>query len=376
MMVEKKMFEESDAVKYRKYEDFGKVGIYLRHDEAMGACLICKDDFITPNMPKLIYALDMKTDLMKEKMTIKDNLNIDRSKYNNYHVFEKADGFNVLFYKYNDECVPKTRLTPKAKGDIRKVLNNEEFERKYSDKIEEIVDNGFIPVIEVYGKILEDNNIFHGSVNYEKLGDIRGIDYVNAKLIAVMKADYENFNYNFLPVNKLIEVSEEYELPLPKYYGQVEPSVNKIRELMKQIEEKNSKYNDVINEGYVLHCQNKNNYDMFKVKSEPIMRKDVIVNRIVSKERVLKELSKILLETNVKKIVQNKKEYLNELKEYIEEERELKNKDEKKITNIFRDKVSEKFYEEIGKKSPKELGKMGVDGFFINKIKEIQSKRE
>ncbi|MFW6008382.1 MAG: hypothetical protein ACOCP8_03860 [archaeon] len=372
-MKRKEIMNTNSNIKPVYYDEFGKVGIYMPHDKWMGTCIFKKDGFITPNMPKLFYSIKFDSDLKEENLIIKDKLSFNPDKYTDYHLFEKLDGFNVLFYKYDDEYIPKTRKTPKAEGEINNIFNHKIFEDNYKHKIYNMVDDEYIPILEVYGKILNDNDIYSGPVDYDLLEKEKNIDYLNISLIGVMKADYKNYNYNFLPVSKFLELAEKYDLPTPEYYGKLDKiAPNKVKELINEIEEKNKKYDDIITEGYVLHCHNKNknkiNYQMFKIKSYPIMKQTVIHNYVVSKDKILKELSKILLETSIIKIGKNPKEYLKELKKYLQEDKNLTNKDEKKIKEIFREKISKKIIQEIGEKTGEELGRMGISEFLINKI--------
>jgi len=75
------------AWKIKTFPFFGKVKIWMYHDADMGKCVF-EDGFVTPNMPKLHYAIQFDAVHFK----IFDRLNPRMVRFKKMYVFEKRDG--------------------------------------------------------------------------------------------------------------------------------------------------------------------------------------------------------------------------------------------------------------------------------------------
>ena len=336
----------------------GEAKVYMRRNENMGKCLF-PDGFITPNMPKLKYAIDFRYD--GETVIMLNRLSSEAQKYKEAHVFEKRDGFNCLFYKYKNKIIPKTRLAPIASGKIMQITKLSEFPMK---NIEEMVKDDYIPVFEIWGSKLLEYNIQFGCVDVQRVQELEGLPELNVDLIAVMQADYQHYNYTFLPPEQIFKLARDYGLNPVKYYGTIELTYNNVTKLMDSIEEQNK--DGIVSEGRVLHCYN-GQYKMFKVKPLNIMTKDVsATSKVVSPNRVVAELQKILLETDVLEITRNPEDYIRQLIDYLSEDYKLNKRARKYILKVFIEEVAKEFVQRYS--DVKDPWKLGVHKMFLGQI--------
>jgi hypothetical protein len=336
----------------------GEAKVYMRRNENMGKCLL-KNGFITPNMPKLGYAVDFRYD--GETVIMMNRLTSEAEKFDYAHVFEKRDGFNCLFYLYRNRVIPKTRLAPIASGKIIQIIKLSEFPMK---NVEEMVKDDYIPVFEIWGTKLLEYNIQFGCVDVKKVQELEGLPELNVDLIAVMQADYKNYNYTFLPPDQIFKLARDYNLNPVKYHGTIELTYNNVTKIMEEVEEQNK--DGIISEGRVLHCYN-GQYKMFKVKPFDIMTKDVsATSKIISPNRIVAELQKILLETDVLEITRNPDCYIKQLIDYLSEDYKLNKKSKKFIMKIFVQEIAREFVQRY--KDVKEPWKLGVHKMFLGQI--------
>jgi len=345
----------SKCVKSKHYPVVGKTTVYIKHDEHFGKCLIHESNFVTPNMPKLHYALSFR--VVGETINI-TGLSQELSKYDKAWVFEKRDGFNCLFYEYKGKIIPKTRQSPIATGKIMDIINLREFPY---DKIKHMVRDGYVPIFEVWGTVLDKFQILHSCINLAEVQKVENLPELNVDLIAVMEADYETYEYRFLPPKKIIDLSQEYGLTHVKFHGVTDVSLDKLLELMEEAEKKNEK--TYLTEGYVLHCYPE--YAMFKLKPMAIMVKDIVLSKTVPRDRIVLEISKVALENSILEIMCNPDEYIQEVIEYLKEDYSLTKKHLKKIREVFIDF----FAQEYVKHFEEEPWKLGVHSMFIRRIK-------
>ena len=346
----------------KAYPIVGDTLVCMKRDENMGKCLICSCNFITPNMPKLQYALDFE--VVDENLILKDRLNPTIEKFSEAHVFEKRDGFNCLFYLFKGKVIPKTRLAPIASGKIQQVIKLPGFPMK---EIERMVRDCFVPVFEVWGTKLDEFGIMHGSVDLAKVQEREGLPELNVDLIGVMKADYESCEYEWLPPEEIIKKAEEYGLNHVKYHGTINLSVDSIKRLMDKIEDENRE--GIVREGVVLHCYNRE-YKMYKVKPYTLMQKDVVTASTIPRKRILLEISKVLVETDVLEVARNPVEYIRMVLDYLSEDYKITNKIAKKVNRVFVEAIAEAFVQKYPEYSS-EPWKLGVHKMFIGKIKSI-----
>ncbi|HDH44836.1 MAG TPA: hypothetical protein ENG66_05535 [Thermococcus sp.] len=350
--------------KTKEYPIVGKTTVYLKHDEYLGKCLIHENNFITPNMPKLQYLLKFKIE--EDKLTLLDEL---QTQVKQAFVFEKRDGFNLLFYLWKEKVIPKTRLAPIATGTTRKIISHPLFPIQ---QITKMVKDGLIPIFEVWGTVLEKFRLVHGQVNFQRVQSLTGLPELNVELITVLRADYERGLYRYFHPSQMIQIAEQYGLRTPPliYVGPLTPS--KVKQLMKEASEQNRKHNTVIIEGYVAHLFNEK-YQMFKIKPIEIMETDVILKGI-PKQRVLRELTKILIETPLLEIARNPNEYMEELLKYLKEDYPLNAKIKRKITAIAIQEIAEQLLAQNPNLTPETAGRLGIHKWVIGAI--IKQKEE
>lgn len=371
------MREESSVfipskTKTKTYPVVGLTTVYMGRDENLGKCLIHSSNFLTPNMPKLFYAVDFAFSESDEKIKLTGILNPEIEKFKAAYVFEKRDGFNCLFYLYKGRVIPKTRVGPIASGEIQQVINLPEFPVA---SVRKMLDNDLVPVFEVWGAKLDELDIVHGSVDAKAVQEEEGLPDINFDLVAVMEIGAHGYSY--LSPDRIIKIADEYDLKPAKFHGIIDVNFREIKEVMDNCEEANRKRGTIITEGRVLHCYDYNSgeYQMFKVKPFSIMEKDVAAsNRTISRERIKLEISKVLLETDVLEIVRNPSEYIREVLDYLSEDYKMTNKISKKVNEIFVDVVAREF----SKKYPdfcEEPWKYGASQMLIGAIKQRRDRK-
>jgi len=341
--------------KTKVYPVVGKTSVCLKRDEDMGKCYIHRTGFITPNMPKLKYALSFS--VVGEDLRI-TGLNPEIRKFERAYVFEKRDGFNCLFYEYRGKIIPKTRLAPIATGVIGKVMELPEFPM---GQITKLVRDGYVPIFEVWGTKLDELGILHGCVDVGRVQEKEGLPPLNVDLIAVMEADYNSYQYTFLPPEKIVDIALDYGLNPVKFHGTIRVEEDAITMLMKCCEIENEE--TTLTEGRVLHCYN-GEYGMFKVKPYDIMKKDVLASKnIIPAERIKLEIQKVLLETDPLEVARNPDEYLRQVEEYLEEDYQLTKEMKKRVRSVFVEEVASRLTH------LEEPWKHGVHRMFIGAIK-------
>ena len=330
---------KSKFCKTKVYPIVGRTTVYMRHNRDFGKCLIHDGSFITPNMPKLSYAVDFK---VNEDRIVLKGLNPILRKFKTAYVFEKRDGFNCLFYQYKDKVIPKTRQNPIATGKLMQIIQLRQFP---IENIEKMVKDGFVPVFEVWGTILDLDKfkIVHGPVDIQKVKHLESLPDLNVDLIAVMKADYKTFTYTYLPPDKIIKLAKEYDLNSVKFHHVLDVSFQNVLREMKECEDFNLKNNSILTEGRVLHCYNGNEYEMFKLKPLDIMKKDVILRSTVPVDRIKAEISKILVENDISEVARNPQEYFEQLLNYLREDYNITRKMKNKVKEIFIETVAWEF---------------------------------
>jgi len=338
------------------YPIFGTVSVYMNRDENMGKCLIHEDMFVTPNMPKLRYALDFRVDNEKVVLTGKTDKSIKDGEQG--HVFEKLDGFNLLFYKYKNRLVPKSRLRPMAAGKTLEIVRNKDFPIK---NIEEVVNDGYMPYFEIHGKILDDMNMLHGKVRKHK-------GYLCVSLIAV--AIKEDNDYRFLSPDKIIEIAKNYNLEHAPLHGIIDITFDNVLELMENAKKINR--NDVVIEGYVVHT---NNGRMYKVKPLSIMNYDVISTLTIPTDRIKSEINKVVLENDILDIAKNPIEFIKEVISYLGEDYTMKNKYNKKVQRIFIEEIARELCRSYNNIDVRELVELGVHPMLLGAYKCFSNQR-
>lgn len=352
----------------RTYPQFGRVIVYMGHDENMGKCLF-EDGFITPNMPKLQYAIGFE--VRDDNLILKNELSEIAMKFFNckVYVFEKRDGFNLLFYRYKDQVIPKTRLKPIATGKTSKVIELPEF--PYQNVVDMVMDD-YIPVFEVWGTKLDELGILHGPVDCKTVQEKERLPDLNAEVIAIMKADYRHHEYTFIPPEEMIEVASSYGLKTVPLHGVVELNPSEVVRLMEYAENLNRP--TTVIEGFVLHCSS-DGYGMFKVKPYDIMSKDVITSKTIPRDRILLEVTKILLETDVFEVARNPGEYLGQVYDYLKEDFQLTKDIQKKVKLVFAEAVAMELLKRDPGLTPERAGRSGIQGMFIRFISQIQKEK-
>ncbi|ADC64743.1 hypothetical protein Ferp_0570 [Ferroglobus placidus DSM 10642] len=366
---------------------FGRVTVYMAHDEHMGKCLF-EDGFVTPNMPKLHYAIDFS--VRDDTLILKDSLSPKAREFQGgeAYVFEKRDGFNLLFYMYRGEVIPKTRMKPMATGKTAQVVTLPGFPR---EEVEELVRDGYIPIMEVWGTKIEELDIMHGPVNYRAVQEREGLPELNAEIIAIMRAESGErasnnsgnnnsggsfskdtltlassnsiYCYEFLPPDVMMETAESYGLKTAPLHDVVELSPENVKELMSWAEKVNER--EVILEGFVAHCSIGTGYGMFKIKPYSIMAKDVITSKTIPRERIELEISKILLETDVEEIARNPGLYIEQLNDYLGEDFKLTKEMRKKARRVFAETIARELLRKNPDLTPEAAGRCGIHGMFI-----------
>jgi len=347
---------------------FGKAVVYMAHDENMGKCRF-EDGFVTPNMPKLHYAIDFSA--KDDKLILKDNLSPKAKEFlgENVYIFEKRDGFNLLFYMYREEIIPKTRMKPIATGKTSQVINMPGFPK---EDIEEMVYDGYVPILEVWGTKLDELGIMHGPVNCRAVQARERLPELNTEVIAIMLADYDGNRYEFLPPDSMIDIAAVYGLKTAPLHDVVELTSENVKELMSRAEKINEQ--ETLLEGFVAHCSNDGRYGMFKVKPYGIMAKDVITSKTVPRERIELETSKILLETDVEEIARNPELYIEQLNDYLKEDFRLTKEMGKKVRRVFAETVARELLRLDPDLTPEKAGRSGIHGMIIGAI--VRIKRE
>ncbi len=352
--------------KVKHYEPFGKVAVYVKRDENMGRCYFLDTGFVTPCMPKLEYAFSFEVVDEELKLT---GLNPKIERYDEAYVFEKRDGFNCLFYEYEGKVIPKTRLAPVARGAVAKVVDLPEFPTR---EVERMVRDGYVPVFEVWGPKLDELGIVHGCVNVRAVVERENLPSLNVDLIAVMDADYEECNYEFLHPSKVIELAVDYGLNPVKFYGKVRVSYENVTSLMRFCELKNEE--EVVTEGCVLHCY-EDGLRMFKVKPYDVAWRDVVASKTIPRKRIEYEVQKILLEEDVLEVARNPWEYLEEVIRYLEEDYSVGKKLRKKVKDVFVEVVAREAYEKLKATGEDAVGNPWkyVHGALVGTIKRVAS---
>lgn len=323
----------------RKDEGLGKVHTVLSHNENLGVCYLENYDYITPNMPKLPYAFEFKF----------DGMNIILTKLNKYLekrfsgatgiVFEKRDGFNLLFYPHpkTGEPIPKTRLKSVASIKIQRFIENEISD--ILEPVKNMLDDGYIPIFEVWGRKLNDYDIIYGGTDVSKVMELEGIskDPV-AELLAVRKND--GCYYPFVNLEEFLRIADEYGLKTPKIVEEVEindDAFDKLKAMAEDFDETNKKYGRPVFEGGVLHISKDGRYGMFKVKAIEVMKKDVLiasgVNSEVIMNRIQIEISKLLNDFNIDQMLFDEWPIVkSQLREYLEEDI----RDERLLNKVYK----------------------------------------
>jgi len=317
----------------------GLTSVYMKHDENLGKCLIHNENFITPNMPKIGYAL--RFSVSDKEIIVRNEMNpqIISSGFKQALAFEKRDGFNCLFYEYQNNIIPKTRGGPIATGEILKIIKEQAFPR---DSIFRMVTDGYVPVFEVWGSLLDEHNILHGRVNVKAVERRENRPPLNVDLIAVMSANYEQKIYEWINAERITKLARIYGLTTAPLYGVVSLDPESIFRLMRNADALNQAANSIVIEGYVLHVKNEFGSGMFKVKPISIMAYDVTVDSQIPPERVRAEISKLLVETPPLEVSKNPADYFSEVLAYLREDYRVTRRSEREIKQIFIEEVANK----------------------------------
>lgn len=363
-------------------DEFGEVLIYRRHDEFMGRCVFTKTFFVTPNMPKLEYAIQFSIDYDLRRINIIEKLNkkLEEYKGKKMYVYEKRDGFNLLFYEYKGKIIPKTRLNYKVSPKTLKIIKRNDFP---INNIRRMVLDGFIPIFEVWGSDLIKSGLLFGGTDVSLVEKIENKPPFNVDLIAVRKAD-ENYEYPFVPPKEMEKLAQEYGLNTVDKLYETRVSIEAVLRIMDEKEKINREYGRKVTEGAVIHVWNKNlGYKMFKVKPYTVMEEDVLKVKYIKPkntqvasvmDRVRQEITKIILDFDIDDIVRNIDEYTKILYEYLEEDILLTRKSKKIIKDEFWHTVVDEFLRrrpDLINADGKTLYNIGIDkkliGLFILK---------
>jgi len=347
--------------KVKFFPFFGKVKIWMLHDENMGRCVF-EDGFITPNMPKLRYAIQFSS---LGGFRVFRKLNSAMAKFRRMYVFEKRDGFNLLFYEYKGKIIPKTRMLPIASGKCMKVVKDPDFPLK---RIERLVKDGYIPYFEVWGTRLEKFRIDCGDIDKRAVQEIEGLPDLNVDMIWLKKRDET-------PVHprEMMKIAEEYGLNHVKFHGVYNVNADNVIKLMDTAEEKNRGVGRLVTEGYVAHCFLKGEYEMFKIKPYTIMKIDVEkAKKSVPRDVVKREIGKVLLEVDIETIAKNPPEYLRMVLDYIAEEHEVTRKIRKEVSQIFCEVVAREILKSWPNITPEMAGRRGFHRMTIGAIIKIK----
>jgi len=188
--------------------------VYMMHDEHLGTVFIKDKNFITPNMPKLPYAVNFKIDGVSVKVNGLYHKLIPFKDKTGYY-FIKRDGFNLLFYEFNNELIMKTRLLPEASENTRKLVNN--HLKNELEKIRELVKDGFIPIFEVWGETLKEYDILNGGSKVKIVKEIEGIDTDPVMDLIALRYN-DGCDYPFVDPKNMLKISKQYGLRTPPYF--------------------------------------------------------------------------------------------------------------------------------------------------------------
>ncbi len=310
--------------------ELGVCRVWMKRDEWMGKCIL-PDGFVTPNMPKLRYALEFAS---VPRFRVFRKLRRELESFDEMWVFEKRDGFNLLFYQWRGRVIPKTRLLPVAGGKTRRVIESPRFPLS---EVEEMVRDGFTPVFEVWGSEVEKEGVKAGRVNKRVAEELEGLEGFNVDLIGVQVE--ERGGWRWLHPEKSIQLAGEYGLGHVKLHGVEEVSVEAVWRLMWEAERRNVEAGDVVTEGFVAHCYS-GELKMFKVKAFSVMRDDVSKTRL-SRERVKLEVEKVLLESPIEDVARNPEGYLKQVIQYLEEDVEVSKREKRMVEDVFLEAVAE-----------------------------------
>lgn len=318
----------------------GLMRIYMKRDKNMGKVYLVDKNFITPNMPKLPYFSKFISKYDELSVELLPQLNPELEKYKDKtkaYVFRKDDGTNILFYKLNDRIIPKTRMNGIASTRILKALNDPRFPEK---EIKELVNDDFIPIIELWGAdIVNKYNILNGGTNVKLLEELEGRNGYNATIINILKADYTNCEYQYMHPKTWIKLAREYGLEHAKLLKTTKINYEELQKTLKQIENLNKKYNTNVIEGGVVHVYHASiGYGMFKMKTANILLKDIIVNTYnIPPEKIKYEVNKILSSFDPVTISKNFNKYFEMLLKELENDTIRKNKKfSKKQTKLLK----------------------------------------
>jgi len=354
--------------KTKNFPVVGQTTVYMKHDENFGKCLIHESNFVTPNMPKISYAL--RFSVSDSELIVHNELcqEIILNDFREAHVFEKRDGFNCLFYEYQNNLIPKTRGAPIATGEILELINEQAFPR---DRILKIVLDGYVPVFEVWGSILDEHHILHGRVNVKVVEQRENKPSLNVELIGAMQAYYEKNIYTWVSFDRLQNIAKQYDLTTAPFYGMIKLSPEQIFKLMNHADALNHAAGTTIIEGYVLHAHRDQEHGMFKVKPINIMTNDVIANSQIPPERVKAEISKLLVETTPLEIARNPFEFFEEAMNYLKEDYRLTNRLERKAKQIFIEEIANVLASQPLTDEP---WRLGIHPMFLGQLRRVQKK--
>ncbi len=310
---------------YKRTEINGhKLLVYMRHDEYMGTVYDTITGYISPNMPKLQYAYNF--DISGMNVFLKGISHyIGKFDGKTGYYFIKRDGFNVLFYKppYSNTIIPKTRLLPEASTLVKNIIYNN-IDSDVIKNIEEMVNDGYIPIFEVWGETLDKYNLVYGGSDVKTVKEIEGID-VDPVIELIALRINDGCDYPFIPPGEMIKIAKEYGLKTPPY--EIAPvTFKKIREYYNKLNKIYEDYGRIVYEGIVVHVYDPEiGYGMLKLKPQFVLLKDVILKNIENAEEYLNkvnyEVSKILLDYDIRYIIyEGYQEVINQIKEYLSED--------------------------------------------------------
>lgn len=274
----------------------GRMRIYMKRDENLGKVYLIDKNFITPNMPKLQYFSRIHSNYEDLSVELKRELNSNLLKYkgkSKAYVLRKDDGTNILFYNLEDKVIPKTRLNGIASRKILRALEDPRFPLR---EITQLVKDGFIPVVELWGSdLVEKYDILNGGTNVKLLEELEGRDGYNVSVINILTADYDSCEYYYMHPRKWFKIAREYGLEHAKVLKVTKIGVNELFSVLEGIERFNRECGSDVVEGGVVHVFTKRlGYGMFKLKPLNILLKDVIVNMYtLPPERIEYEVNKI-----------------------------------------------------------------------------------
>jgi len=343
----------------KRFNKFGLVKIWMYHDKDMGKCVF-EDGFITPNMPKLQYAIRFST---LNEFRIINKLNKSMLPYKTMHVFEKRDGFNLLFYMYKDEVIPKTRMLPIAGGKIQQVLRDDDFPLT---NIERILRDGYIPYFEAWGtRIIQKYKIGCGNVNKAMAQKIEDLPDLNVDMIYIYDGEHDKH----IHPKEMMKIAKTYDLNHVKFIESCKITVDNVLRLMDKAEALNNEYGCIVTEGYVAHCYLKESYDMFKIKPKSVMMADILkTKKLVPLDIVKKELGKVFLEVDLEELAKNPVDYLNMVFDYIRESYSLSKRDRKNIMYLFSGEISQELLRKYPDITLESAGRKGYHKMIIGAL--------